>query len=252
VNPHESLNDPYRSASIIIAHVIDGDRLGRQYRLPVRIRDFILEHHGTTLVSFFYRQAMEQQKDSDAVDDDAFRYPGPRPRSRETGIVMLADSCESTVRARKPSNRQQIADIVEEIFDLRLRDRQLDDCNLTSRDLKTIRAIFIEMLQAVFHPRINYPSPITIRQPVSESIRGAGEVPAAVTPAKSEPGALQVSVPATGSSPGSSPDLRDDEPLRDVPPLRRVSRTPADHQAANGSSQGLPQNEHPEPKPNEL
>ncbi|MCS7071325.1 MAG: HDIG domain-containing protein, partial [Anaerolinea sp.] len=111
-NPHDALNDPYRSADIIISHVIDGDRLARQYRLPARIRDFILEHHGTTLVSFFYNRAVLQAGDPETVDTAAFTYPGPKPQSRETAVLMLADSCESTVRARKPANRQEIEEIV--------------------------------------------------------------------------------------------------------------------------------------------
>jgi putative nucleotidyltransferase with HDIG domain len=158
VNPHDMLKDPYRSASIIISHVTDGEKLARQYRLPQRIRDFILEHHGTTLVSYFYTQAVAQAGDDESVDSEQFTYPGPKPQTRETAILMLADSCESTVRAGKPSNKAEIEEIVDRIFESRLRDGQLNEANLTLNDLESVREIFVEMLQAVFHPRINYPT----------------------------------------------------------------------------------------------
>lgn len=169
-NPHDALNDPYRSADIIISHVVDGDRLARQYRLPARVRDFILEHHGTTLVSFFYNRAILQAGDPEAVDPGAFTYPGPKPQSRETAVLMLADSCESTVRARKPANRQEIEDIVRQMFDTRMRDGQLDESNLTLNDIETIREIFVDMLQAMFHPRINYPALATAPMPAQRQM----------------------------------------------------------------------------------
>jgi cyclic-di-AMP phosphodiesterase PgpH len=212
-NPHEQLNDPYRSADIIISHVTDGERLAKQYQLPARIRDFIIEHHGTTLVNYFYRKALDTTTNPDSVDINDFRYHGPRPRSRETAILMLADTCESTVRARKPSNRQQVAEIVDEMVDTRLRDGQLDDSNLTSRELKTIRAIFIEMLQAVFHPRINYPSLPTQSPPAPAAVEKLAP-PKAPEAKKSE----AATAPIYYETP-------DDVPLPEVPPLRRVSKT---------------------------
>ncbi|GEM_PF-60531 len=158
VNPHDDLNDPYRSADIIIGHVVDGEKLAAQNHIPARIRDFIFEHHGVTLVSYFYNQALAAAEDKEAVDSDLFTYPGPKPQSRETAVLMLADSCESTVRARKPSNKIEIADVINQIIDTRIHDGQLDESGLRLDDIKTIRTIFVEMLQAVFHPRINYPS----------------------------------------------------------------------------------------------
>lgn len=174
VNPHDMLKDPYRSASIIISHVTDGEKLARQYRLPQRIRDFILEHHGTTNVAYFYNQAVSQADDDEAVDVDQFTYPGPKPQSPETAILMLADSCESSVRAGKPSNRAEIEAIVGRIFDARAKDGQLNEANLTLNDLQNIRHIFIEMLQAVFHPRINYPSPAQLANRHVESLPEGG------------------------------------------------------------------------------
>lgn len=239
VNPHDQLNDPYRSADIIISHVTDGERLARQYRLPVRIRDFILEHHGTSLVTYFYRQAIERAGETEPVDKDAFRYPGPRPRTRETAILMLADNCESTVRARKPTNRQQIAEIVEEIFDQRLRDGQLDDSSLTARDMKIIRAMFVEMLQAVFHPRINYPALNTQRRsPDTSEAEQFLDRPVA--------GQDQAHADSTPPLPTQPVLKSDEEPLAEVPPLRRTSKINPEEKPMNGSASPQPQNEHPE------
>ena len=156
-NPHDALNDPYRSADIIISHVTDGDDLARQYRLPARIRDFIREHHGNSQVYVFYRQAVILAGDDESqVDINEFTYPGPRPRSRETAILMLADSCEAAARSQQPETRHEIAGIVESVIEGKRKSGQLDDSNLTLSDLKTIQNIYIDMLQAVFHPRIDY------------------------------------------------------------------------------------------------
>lgn len=156
INPHDDLNDPYQSAKVIIGHVVEGDRLARRHKLPSRIRDFILEHHGTTQVLHFYNQAVEKVGDESQVNIDEFTYPGPAPRSRETAIMMLADGCESATRSVGPSSKAEIEGIVNHIFELRLSEGQLDDSGLTLNDLKTIRNIFIQTLQAMYHPRIAY------------------------------------------------------------------------------------------------
>lgn len=233
VNPHEGLNDPYRSADIIISHVPDGDRLARQYRLPARIRDFILEHHGTTLVAYFYNQALTQADDEESVDQEQFTYPGPKPQTRESAIMMLADSCESTVRARKPANRQEISDIVGQIFENRMRDGQLDESDLTLRDIDTARGIFIEMLQAVFHPRINYPTPAPrlrtqeIPAEVATQVRAeAVKAPAPAPPEPAPPEAPEristITRTQTVEMPAVTVADDDDSPLPEVPPLRRT------------------------------
>ncbi len=156
VNPHDRL-DPYTSAQIIISHVKDGLDLARKYRLPPRIQDFIPEHHGTTLVSYFYHKAVQQAGEEGAVHEADFRYPGPRPRSKETAIIMLADSCESAVRAAPPSSREEIDQIVGKLINRRLLDGELDESNLTLRDLDRIRQAFVSTLQGIHHPRIQYP-----------------------------------------------------------------------------------------------
>jgi putative nucleotidyltransferase with HDIG domain len=158
VNPHDGLDDPWQSARIIIGHVAEGDRLARRYRLPSRIRDFIMEHHGTTQVAYFYQKAVGRAQESgEDVDVADFTYPGPRPQSRETAILMLADGCESSVRGRRPQSKQDIQETVDYIFDTRVQGRQLDDSGLTLGDLRLLRDAFLTALQGVFHPRIAYP-----------------------------------------------------------------------------------------------
>ncbi len=237
VNPHETLNDPYRSADIIISHVTDGEKLARQFHLPARIRDFIMEHHGTTLVGYFYTRAVEQADDQETVDIEQFTYPGPKPQTRETAIMMLADSCESTVRARKPANKAEIVEIVDSIIDNRMRDGQLDESNLTLRDISITRDIFVEMLQAVFHPRINYPSlpsPTAKRQsselvpevaaPLREDIAAIESISRAESGerATNEHEAVRATKTQTVELP--TVKLEEDTPMPEVPPLRRTQR----------------------------
>ena len=156
-NAHDLLGDPERSADIIISHVSDGEALAREYHLPGRLRDYICEHHGTTEVYVFWRKAVEAAGgDESAVDDAGFHYPGPRPRSRETAVMMLADSCESAVRSIGPTSREQVTEIVLRIVEDKMNEGQLDDSGLTLNDIRTIQHSLAEMLQAVYHPRIDY------------------------------------------------------------------------------------------------
>jgi len=155
-NPHESLNDPYRSADIIISHATEGDVIAKKYNLPTRIRDFIREHHGTTQVYVFYQRAIERAGNQDAVDITDFTYPGPVPQSRETAVLMMADSCESAVRAIKPQSNKEIAEIVHRIIESKRNDGQLNDSNLTLNDLQKIEETFIDIFKGLFHPRIDY------------------------------------------------------------------------------------------------
>lgn len=164
LDPHQQL-DPLSSAQIIISHIKDGLELARRHKLPRRIQDFIAEHQGTGLVRFFYAEAQKAAGDS-PVDDKPFRYPGPRPRSRETALVMLADSCESAVRAARPETREQIDEIVRKMFNQRLIEGELAESDLTLRDLETTRRLFVRSLQGVHHPRVVYPE---IKPPPLES-----------------------------------------------------------------------------------
>ena len=152
-NPHEDL-DPRDSAQVIIAHVHEGDALARRGRLPLAIRDFINEHHGSRRVAYFYRKAALTDP---RTDPTYYTYAGPPPQSRETAIVMLADSCEAVVRASREQDPQTISLLVDSVIDERLRERQLDECDLTLRELQQISASFKRTLSGVHHQRIEYP-----------------------------------------------------------------------------------------------
>lgn len=161
-SPHDRLNDPLKSARIIIHHVTDGEEMAMTHRLPSRLREFIREHHGTTLVKVFYQQALINcGDDATQVNMDRFRYPGPRPQSKETGIMMLADSCEAALRSANPQDRSQIKEQVSKIINYYRDQNQLDDSGLTLKDLKSIEGIFVDMIEATLHPRINYDAVIS-------------------------------------------------------------------------------------------
>lgn len=156
-NIHDRL-DAGTSAKIIMQHVDEGLALARRYRLPSRVRDFVAEHHGTMRISFMYDKAVRQAGgDASGIDESAFRYRGPKPQSRETALVMLADGCEAAVRAAHPSSAEEIQEIVRKIIADRVAWGQLDECSLTLRDLEQIRDSFMLTLQGVFHPRVHYP-----------------------------------------------------------------------------------------------
>lgn len=154
-NPHDAL-EPADSARIIIDHVHAGLALARQYGIPAKVAAFIPEHHGTRLVTYFYREATEAEP---MVSPELFRYPGPKPQSRETAIAMLADSCEAVVRASSVHTGERISELVDEVFAERLAEGQLDECELTLKNLRDLAQSFKETLRAVYHPRVEYPSP---------------------------------------------------------------------------------------------
>ena len=156
-NPHDTVDDPLRSAKILISHVTEGDRMARRYRLPRRIRDFIREHHGTSKPYFYYKAVELAGGDASNVDPEPYTYPGPVPQSKETAILKLADSIESAARSIKPSNREEVTNVVDMIFQRELKDNQLDESHLTLNDLKEIREVFIDTLEGIYHTRIQYP-----------------------------------------------------------------------------------------------
>jgi putative nucleotidyltransferase with HDIG domain len=165
VNPHERL-DPYTSAQIVISHVADGLELAAKHNLPTAVRAFIPEHQGTGITLAFYRNAVREAGDNgNSVDKEAFRYPGPRPQSRETAIVMLADSCEARIRSQRPSSTEEIDRLIHETIKAKLDEGQLDESDLTLRDLDEIREAFLSVLQGVFHPRVKYPEPVMVQGP---------------------------------------------------------------------------------------
>jgi hypothetical protein len=158
--PNRHLNlSPSVSLLIIINHVKDGMELGRQYNLPPTILQFIQQHHGTTLVEYFYNEACKQTNpDAAAVPETQYRYPGPKPKSRETAILMLADCCESACRAMHQPSSSRVESLVHELTLRRMRDGQFDECDLTMRDLDRIERSLVKMLLGIYHTRLAYPS----------------------------------------------------------------------------------------------
>ena len=171
-NPHDRI-DPYTSARIIISHVTDGVQLAEKYHLPPAIIDFIREHHGTTRVEYFYHKAVQLHESPNVVDESAFRYPGPKPHSRETAILMLADGCEATVRAMRPQTQEETLEIIRSVISRRLMSGQLDDSPLTLRDMSSITEAFVRVLQGIRHPRIKYPEDDIKKNETSGVVPGA-------------------------------------------------------------------------------
>jgi len=153
-SPHDKL--PYeQSAQIIIKHVIKGIEMARKHQLPESVVDFIRTHHGNTRVDYFYQSFLKNSPEK-FVDENIFRYPGPIPFSKETGVLMLADSVEAASRSLKNPDAQSINDLVERIINYKLEQNQLDNCDLTLKDLETIKLIFKTMLMSIYHVRIDY------------------------------------------------------------------------------------------------
>jgi putative nucleotidyltransferase with HDIG domain len=169
-NPHDDLA-PTMSALIIIAHVKEGVSLALEHRLNQEIIDVIQQHHGTSLVYYFYKRALDQQEAARSdgkiaaiheeelpeVSESSFRYGGPKPQTRETAIISLADSIESAARSLERVTPQKIEQVITDIIRRRVADGQLDDCNLTFRDLQTVAESFRRTLSSMMHSRVAYP-----------------------------------------------------------------------------------------------
>jgi len=159
-NLHETLV-PAMSTLVIIAHIKDGSDLARQHRLPQPISDLLAQHHGTTLVEFFYDRAHEQQKQADPngseVDESTFRYPGPKPQTKESAVLMLADAVESASRTLVDPTPARIESLVRDIAQRRLHGGQFDESGLTLRELRTIEKSMVMSLTSIYHGRIKYP-----------------------------------------------------------------------------------------------
>jgi putative nucleotidyltransferase with HDIG domain len=183
-NPHDDLA-PTMSALIIIAHVKEGVDLALTHKLNQRIIDIIQEHHGTSLVYYFYQRALQQQEDARAggkimnireedipdVQEESFRYPGPKPQSKESAIVSLADIVESASRSLEKPTPQKIEQLVNELIEERIADGQLDECDLTLGELRVIAERFRFTLMTMLHTRIAYPKGESKFTPVSEDDR---------------------------------------------------------------------------------
>jgi putative nucleotidyltransferase with HDIG domain len=158
INTHSDIT-PENAAAAIIRHVHDGVNLAHKYRLPRRIDDFILEHHGSMLTRYQYNQALERAGgDATKVDFEKFRYPGPRPGSRETGLLMLADGVEARARAENPEGDDALRAIIRSVIERCQKEGQLDNTQLTLRDLNLATESFVTTLRGTYHPRIQYPA----------------------------------------------------------------------------------------------
>ncbi|NIN01730.1 MAG: HDIG domain-containing protein [candidate division Zixibacteria bacterium] len=153
---HEKLT-PSMSALILESHVKEGAEMAEEVNLPQAVIDFIRQHHGTTVMSYFYNKALEQGAGKDLKDE--YRYPGPKPRSKETAIVMLADAVEAAARTLEDPKPARIKSLIKKIIDSKLQAGELSDSNLTFKDLSAVEQAFLPVLISIFHPRVEYPEP---------------------------------------------------------------------------------------------
>lgn len=163
VNKHQTLT-PSMSTLVITAHVKDGVELGHYHKLPIRLLDFIGQHHGTSIVKYFYHVALQNnepissgERTEPEITEDSFRYPGPKPQTKEVAIVLLADSVEAASRTLEDITPAKLEGLVHEVIMEKLLDGQLDESNLTMKELKLVEESFIRVLVSIFHPRIKYP-----------------------------------------------------------------------------------------------
>ncbi|MDQ2746339.1 MAG: HDIG domain-containing protein [Acidobacteriota bacterium] len=155
-NPHDRLK-PAQSAKILVSHVTYGMKLGREMGLPQRIIDFIPQHHGTRTLHYFLKKAQAEARDDEKISENDFRYPGPKPQFKESAIMMIADSCEAAARSLESPTPENIRYIVAKIIDAIVVDDQLDECDLTLRELTQIREAMIKSLVSIYHSRVDYP-----------------------------------------------------------------------------------------------
>ncbi|WP_332646933.1 HD family phosphohydrolase [Lysinibacillus sp. 54212] len=153
INPHDSL-PPESSAEIIIAHTTDGAEMLRKHKMPQEIIDIALQHHGTSLLKFFLHKAREEGKE---LDEAQFRYPGPKPQTKEAAIISIADSVEAAVRSMKAPNAEKIQKLIQSIIQDRVKDDQFDECDVSLKELKKIEDVLCKTLNGIFHSRIEYP-----------------------------------------------------------------------------------------------
>ena len=156
-NPHDKINGNL-STLIITSHVKDGVELAKEYKLPQKIVDIIQEHHGTTLVKYFYYKVKNSAENPDEIKEEEFMYPGPIPSSKEAGILMLADSTEAAVRSIPDPTSDKIQKMIHDIVEDKLKSGQLDNCDLTLKDISKIKACFLKALNGIYHKRIEYPT----------------------------------------------------------------------------------------------
>ena len=155
-NPHDTIS-PYLSKTIIIAHVKDGVELISKYKLGRDILAGVKEHHGTTLINYFYKKAQTQSDENEKVKEEDFRYPGPKPQFKESAILMLADSIEAAARTIDEPSPLKIQTLIDNMVDLKFKDGQLEECHITFSEVRTIKESFYKILVGVYHHRVEYP-----------------------------------------------------------------------------------------------
>lgn len=196
-NPHEKIK-PSMSALVIAAHVKEGVQLGKEQGLPQVVVDFIASHHGTSLIEFFYRKALEQESDGSTVDEADYRYPGPRPQTNEQAIVMLADSVEAASRSLEKPTPRRLEALIDGIVEARIEDGQLDDSSLTFSDLARIKETFHNLLCGIYHFRVKYPDQdeeeaAEAARATEDAARAAGNGAPQAPPAEEVDGSLPTS-----------------------------------------------------------
>jgi len=154
-NLHDALS-PTMSKLIIMNHIKEGLELAKKYSLSPALWDFIQQHHGSSLVYYFYRRALEGSEEDQEVTEEGFRYPGPKPNTKETAVVLLADSVEAATRTLKDPTPAKIEEVVHKVINNKFIDGQLDECELTLKDIERISSIFAKILSGIYHSRVNY------------------------------------------------------------------------------------------------
>jgi putative nucleotidyltransferase with HDIG domain len=204
-NPHDRLK-PRMSALIIGSHVRDGVELGKQGGIPEVILDFITMHHGTARMEYFYNKAIQlTEEGGQPPAESEFRYPGPRPHSRETGIVMLADSVEAASRSIEQPTQRKLESMVNSIFESRIADGQLDHCPLTFSEINTIKGTLLSMLSGIHHFRVKYPGQDQLLESSEDAMPEEQELTASDVEDQDE-------VDPTKSSPQLEPSARSEGP----------------------------------------
>lgn len=222
---HDSLK-PIMSARVIMNHVKEGAEMARAHGLPGRIIDFITQHHGTSIIQYFYNKALKAHAEGESKDEprqEDFRYPGPKPQTIEAAIVMLADSVEATATAKLSSRKvreDEIRKIVHDTILDKFNDGQFDECHLTLRDLTMIRQTFIRVLKSRFHTRIDYPKKSTAgtQKPQKKDKKPPQQKPPDATPAADTPPPSQGDGVPTGAGVAGGGEGRKQQPVDRTPP----------------------------------
>ncbi len=226
-NPHDKLK-PSTSAQVVREHVTEGLRLARDAKVPKAIADFISEHHGTQRITYFYQKAVDEAGEAD-VEPAPFTYPGPRPQSRETAICMFADSVESATRVLQDATPQRVRELVHNLVDSKIRDGQLDDADLTLREVAVLEDQFVKIVSGMYHHRIDYPTTRHLTEsPDASAGEATGEAAAeAAAPSPAGADAAIAGAAAAGGREGpAAPGPDGAEPP--VPTEAPASEAPAD------------------------